>query len=162
VFAIVTATNSIGTSPDSAEGNGAQIVTTPVSPFALAEVEASRTPTSLGFSWTEGPFNGGSAILDYRVSFALEGQSLQFLDTVSETQYTATGLTTGETYIFAVESRNVYAFSSLSETLTMLCAFKPESPTNVQTAIEANTVRVSWSPVYDNGSPLTSYSVYIR
>lgn len=38
VFAIVTATNSIGTSPDSIEGNGAQIVTTPDQPFSLAEV----------------------------------------------------------------------------------------------------------------------------
>jgi len=31
-----------------------------------------RTSTSISFSWSDGPSNGGGAILDYRISYAHE------------------------------------------------------------------------------------------
>jgi len=65
VFARVTATNAIGDSAVSSEGNGAIL---PVSnavpaPPSVFTTDAQST-TSITFSWSE-PYNGGSSITGY-------------------------------------------------------------------------------------------------
>jgi hypothetical protein len=82
--------------------------------------------------------------------------------TSTQTSYLVTGLTPGTTYDFTVEARNAYGYSSPSSTLTLLAAYIPEIPTDVVTAIEGSTVRVSWNLASDNGSPITNYKVYIQ
>ena len=68
-------------------------------------------------------------IIDYRVSIAEQGAAFSILSAgVTATTYTATGLTSGVTYEFKVESRNSYDHGSSSEALTLLAAFKPEAP----------------------------------
>jgi len=68
VYARVTATNTIGDSSSSPEGNGATIPippTVPDAPTSLTKVSASKTQISL--SWSAPANNGGTAVLDYVV-----------------------------------------------------------------------------------------------
>jgi hypothetical protein len=69
VEAKVNAYNVYGYSAESQVGNGAIILTNPDKPINLAEIVASRTPTSISFNWNEGLANGGAVVEDYRVSY---------------------------------------------------------------------------------------------
>lgn len=75
--------------------------------------------------------------------------------------YLATGLTAGVIYEFKVKSRNQFDYSEFSETVTLLCAYIPDTPTNVVTEIFGSQVKVSWDLPTDNGSPILDYRVYI-
>lgn len=44
----------------------------------------------------------------------------------------------------------------------MLCAFIPEPPSLVATEINIDILRVSWNLISANGSPITSYRIFIR
>ena len=81
---------------------------------------------------------------------------------VINTAYLATGLTFGVTYEFKIESRNSYGFSAHSETITLLCAFKPDPPTTLSTTNTDEFVTISWNDPVANGSPITAYNIYIR
>jgi hypothetical protein len=61
--------NSVGSNP----GNGAVTATTPDAPINLVENYEYRTKSILSFSWTEGIFNGGVSIIDYRINIAEQG-----------------------------------------------------------------------------------------
>jgi hypothetical protein len=71
-------------------------------------------------------------------------------------------LTSGVTYEFKVEARNEYGYSVYSETISLLCAFVPEIPTNVATTIDGSYIKVEWTLPSDNGSPITEYKVFIK
>ena len=70
VYAKVFATNIYGNSLVSDEGNGAIITTTPDRPLNLVEDTVHRTKSTLGLTWSQAEFTGGTAIIDYRVSIA--------------------------------------------------------------------------------------------
>ena len=93
IYAKVVATNSFGNSLESELGNGAIIMTKPDAPINLAETVASRTPTSITFTWDDGANNGGDVIIDYRVSIAQETivYTVIAVGLTSKT-FTATGL----------------------------------------------------------------------
>lgn len=69
VTAKVKTYNTYGYSEESPAGNGAIILTYPDAPVNLAEQVASRTASSISFTWEEGASNGGAPVLDYRVAF---------------------------------------------------------------------------------------------
>jgi hypothetical protein len=71
VFAKVSAINSYGLSEESDEANGALITTSPDPPANFAEVYEQRTKSTIGLSWEEPAFIGGSEIQDYRVNIAI-------------------------------------------------------------------------------------------
>jgi hypothetical protein len=77
------------------------------------------------------------------------------------TSYLASDLTAGNTYEFTVESRNSYGYSVVSESISMLCAFIPEAPTTVATTNQNDQVKISWSYPVSNGSPITSYKIFV-
>ena len=67
------------------------------------------------------------------------GGSFSVLATgVVSSQYTSTGLTSGETYQFKIEARNSYGYSEFSDILTLLCAFKPEAPEAPTTSVSGD------------------------
>lgn len=101
VYAKVIAINIYGMSEISDAGNGAAIITNPDAPVTLAEDYSLRTATSLSLTWLEGAANGGSPVLDYQIIYdeASEGASFVVLQAgLMSTEYTASGLTSGETY----------------------------------------------------------------
>jgi chitodextrinase len=124
----------------------------------LAENYFLRTSTTLGLTWENAPFTGGDEIIDYRLSIAeLGGEYSVISSGFTAAAFTATGLVAGTTYEFKVESRNSYSYSPLSESITLLCAFKPEAPLTVSTANENELVKLEWSEPVTNGGAITEY-----
>ena len=84
-------------------GNGAIITTYPDKPINFIEFYPDRSPTTLGFTWEQAPFNGGAIIEDYRISIAVTGQAFTVLASgLTEPKYTAINLTPGVIYDFKV------------------------------------------------------------
>lgn len=162
IYVKVIATNIYGDSIESVEGNGAIITTTPNAPINLEEVYAQRTKSTLGLSWEADPFIGGAVIEDFRVNIAVVGEAFTVLVSgLTSPEYLVTGLTFGVTYEFKVESRNSYSYSPYSETITLLCAFKPDPPLVITTTNTANTVTVDWDEPINNGYVIHKYRFYI-
>lgn len=89
VFAVVTATNIVNSSDESLPGNGAVLVTYPNAPTSLANDPLTTDATKIRVTWLAPVFNGGSPVLDYRVSCDFGSGSYQFLQSgITTTSYT--------------------------------------------------------------------------
>lgn len=138
----VRARNSIGNSYQSRELK-VRAAAIPDSPTSIHNVASSTNGTQISLdwtSWTSGVYyNGGSAVLDYRVSLAVESTSqnrrrLQtlnyevFASGIDTTYYTVTGLNPGYRYSFVVQARNLVGFSAYSIPLSITAAQTPDAP----------------------------------
>lgn len=65
----VIATNYYGDSPYSPSGQGAVMIIVPDAPINLANNLGVTNRYTIGFTWDNGFSNGGSEVLDYRVSY---------------------------------------------------------------------------------------------
>lgn len=81
---------------------------------------------------------------------------------VAITEFIATQLETGTSYLFKVQARNEFGLSAYSSEILILCAFVPEQPAAPTTDVEGNEAVIEWTAPYDNGTPITSYTVVIR
>jgi hypothetical protein len=68
VYARVYAINSYGDSEVSLDGNGAIIEVVPAAPVNLQMLDTTSV-TQISLDWDKGHTNGGSSIIDYRVSY---------------------------------------------------------------------------------------------
>ena len=69
----------------------------------------------IGLTWSPGAFDGGSTVIDYRVSFDQSNNNYITLQAgVLTASYSATGLTGGSTYKFKIEARNTVGYSLYS------------------------------------------------
>lgn len=59
---------------------------------------STKSASSIGLSWTEPDLDGGSEIIQYRVSYAINYGSYQVLANSPTTTFTAMSLTSGVTY----------------------------------------------------------------
>jgi hypothetical protein len=87
---------------DSATVLAAQI---PDSPTNLANVAEITDSNSIGLTWSAPIFDGGSALIDYRVWFDDATDGVTFTELASgltDTSYTADSLTQGLTYQFKI------------------------------------------------------------
>lgn len=65
----LTTTNAVGTSDYSLVGNGAIILTNPDRPVNLQNNPAETSSNQVGIQWEDGSADGGSPVIDYRVSY---------------------------------------------------------------------------------------------
>lgn len=120
----VVAVNVKGDSIESDAGNGGIILTQPDAPINLVNVPLITNSNSVGLSWEDGANDGGSPVIDYRVSFK-DGMSLVFVtleSNVDSLPYTALPLQVGITYTFKVQSRNTFGYSAFSAEVSVLAA----------------------------------------
>ena len=127
IFAKSYSTNIVGDSATSSEGNGAVILTYPDAPLNLANDPLVTSSIRLGLDSDQGSSNGGTAILDYRISYkaagALDSDYSVLSSTTTSTSYETDGLVSGNSYDFKVEARNEYGYSqSSSNEVTVLQA----------------------------------------
>lgn len=126
IWVQIIATNDFGPSAAST-GNGAVYTRIPDAPLSLIENLATKTDTSIDLEWQNGYNNGGLAILDYRVSYSVEGAEFAILvDQHLSQSYTATGMVLGTSYKFKVQARNPIGLSPDSATLDIFHAFVPD------------------------------------
>jgi len=100
-------------------------LTSPDAPVSLANDVATTSATTIAMTWSEGAANGGTPVIDYRISHKLTADSTftELATGVTTTSYTTTALTQGAEYVFKVESRNAFGYSaSFSNEVTILQA----------------------------------------
>ena len=136
----------------------------PDAPVSLANVPAQTTGTQIGLTWSDGSNNGGTPVIDYRVSF--NGGSGSVYTTIESNivtlPYIAVSLTPGTTYSFIVQSRNAFGYSPFSASVEILAAQPPDRPTAPSTVLQDTNILITWSAPFAQGSPITSYKIQIR
>lgn len=131
VYAKVKATNALGTSDFSVVGNGAVILTAPDPPTNLADNTFVTDKDEVGLTWFKPNFEGGSAVEDYTISYAIDDGNNNYsvlASGVTSTSYTDTSVVMGTTYLFKVQARSAHGISDYSNILTVLIASKPSRP----------------------------------
>jgi hypothetical protein len=137
----------------------------PDAPTSLANVASTTDADTIGLSWTAPIFNGGSALIDYRLwsDGATSGVTFtEVASAISVTTYTVESLTQGQTYQFKVEARNAYGYSAFSNTVSIITAQEPAQPVAPVTTWSPDDVVISWSAPDNGGSPITGYTLSIR
>jgi hypothetical protein len=168
----VTARNSVGSSLFS-------------DPLAVRAAEIPDLPTTLDFipelttgytvvlDWTNGFYDGGSPIIDYRISYTIDdtytGRRLStknyiiYESNITTTKFTVTGLTPGVRYIFVVQSRNLVGYSPYSNPIYVLTGQAPDPPTSLQNdalITSAEQIGINWlAPAQNGGAALIDYRV---
>jgi len=126
VVAKVSALNIKGESSQSEPGGGGILVASPKKPTNLAEVSSLRSSTTLGLKWDEGSDTGGLPIEKYRITLTAGTSQTQYQST--QRQMVLTGLDPGTTYTITVEASNSNGYSAPSDSISLLCAYKPFPP----------------------------------
>ena len=73
--------NAYGYSQASPVGNGGITVFVPDAPTSLANNPLVTTKSVIGFTWSDGASNGGTAVIDYRISYDQSTGNFVVLDT---------------------------------------------------------------------------------
>ena len=127
-------------------------------PSTTFDLSIATGDSTLTLAWAA-PFNGGRPITDYIVEYT-SGEIVDILNTnSSNTTYTISDLTNGDTYTFRVAASNIIGTGQYSEYATGIPATIPDTPTNVSMTQLAARLSLSWSDPYDGGSPLTDYAI---
>ena len=118
--------------------------------------------TTIGLNWTPGSSDGGSEIIDYRISYSqLNNNYIVLQSGVSDTFYSAKELQIGLSYKFKIEARNAVGYSQYSSESLILCAGVPDAPITVaENTQETSDVQISitWQEGASNGGTIvTSY-----
>lgn len=138
----------------------------PDKPINLANNAAVTTASQCGLTWDDGAYNGGTSILDYKVSYAQQGSSVYtvFASDITTTSATVTGLDAGVTYLFYVQARNLVGDSLQSDTVTILAAQISDAPLNFADSPDVTSayqIGLQWSaPTFQGGSPVLDYRVW--
>lgn len=76
----------------------------PDAPVNLANDASITRSTQIGLTWDEGFFNGASVVIDYKILMHDDATAtwVTFAESITQTTYTATGLTADQTYLFKV------------------------------------------------------------
>lgn len=159
----LTATNSAGTSPESAKSNA---ITTPVTvkaPSAPTAVKATAATGAAIVSWTKG--NDGGSPLTSQVITVYSGTTVVKTVTVpaSTTSSSIAGLYNGTYYTFSVKAVNSIGISpesAKSAAITPI-AKAPSSAVSVKATANDNSANVSWTRGSENGAPLTSQVITV-
>jgi len=120
-------------------------------------------------TWTAPSVVGGTAVIDYRISWDQGGSSYAVLATgITTTSYSTTATLTANTvYKFKVESRNAYGYStSFSNEVSIRAAAVPTAPLSLANnagVTASGIVGVTWSaPSSDGGSPVIDYQIMYK
>jgi hypothetical protein len=139
------------------------MITKPDAPMGILEDITGRTQTSVAFYWIEGPSNGGSTVHDYRIYMNADGSDYSLIRSgITDTNFLIDTLTPGVVYGFKLQARNDFGLSDDSEEFLILCATVPNAPLAPITTGYLSDVIVQWTPPFNNGSPITSYRVFLQ
>ena len=154
----VIATNGIGPSSPSSPSTAVTPATVPDAPTSPGAVPGNGSAT---VNWTIPVSDGGSAIIDYKVS-ASPGTATATAAGPGATSVIVTGLANGTTYTFTVHARNGVGNSLASDASTPVTpqADPPGPPTGVSAVPGDAQATVSWTiPSNNGGSAIIDYTV---
>ena len=149
----VLARNAEGESPWSLPGSGQTgALGAPDVPTSLSATRGNR---QVMLSWVQP--SGGAEVTDYEYERDVSGTWISTGST--DTDYTVTGLTNGQSYTFrvrAVNSAGRSAASTASASVTP--ATVPGAPTGLSATVSHEQVELNWTaPASNGGEPITDY-----
>lgn len=99
----------------------------------LTNVPSITNANQVGLNWSPGIYNGGTRVIDYRLSYkeSTDTEYTIYADSIAYLPYTVTGLTAGVVYNFKVQSRNIVNYSDFSDSIAVLAAQVPDAPTSL-------------------------------
>jgi hypothetical protein len=81
------------------------------------------TSTQIGLKWSDGLNNGGSPVVDYKISYATGADQYAVYESgIITNSLIVVGLTPGVSYKFKVQSRSSFGYSDYSAEVTILTA----------------------------------------
>lgn len=98
----------------------------------------------VGLIWNDGSYDGGSPVIDYRISYKLSTESNYIIIATGNPfkSYTVGSLIPDSVYSFIVESRNTIGYSPTSVPILVRAAAKPDQPATPTTTVVSNTAVV--------------------
>lgn len=119
----------------------------------------------IGLGWSPPSFDGGSPVIDYRIwsDLGSAGSSFQIVrENILVNTYVDQTVIKGNTYIYKLQARNAYGYSSLSAEVAVLAAQKPATPNAPVTSFALDYVTISWDLPDNMGSIITAYDIVIQ
>ncbi len=167
----VSAINSVGTSPTSNEDSdtptASSVATVPTPPSNLTTTKISQTQINL--TWVAPSDNGGEIVSGYKIEEKVGTGSYSVIVANTgntNTAYSRTGLTSGQTYTYRVSAINSVGASNPSNeaSATQTLNIVPNAPTGLKaTSASPTQINLSWSPPSNNGGPsVTSYKIEVK
>jgi len=119
--------------------------------------------TQIGFTWLDGAQDGGTPVLDYKISYADNGGEYTTLEIgVTAKTYTVINMLSGHTYGFKVQARNNFGYSDFSQEVLITAAKVPAKPAPPTTTFQRETVLIDWVAPDAGGSPIKGYRIFVR
>src|SRR6202789_2522608 len=149
-FYVVSASNSVGQSANSAEVNATPVLPTPATPTGLA---AAAGNAEVSLNW-----NASTGATSYHVKRSTASGSETQISAPASNSFTDTGLTNGTKYFYvvsAVNSGGESANSSEVNAMPTAPAVPPPTPTGLQVTAGNAQVSLSWNA----SAGATSYNV---
>ncbi len=143
------------------------VLTAPPAAPTLGAVAPGVTSARVG--WTAAPLDGRVANTGFEIEVSTDGVVQRVVGGIASTttSYTVTGLAADTDHTFRVRTLNTFgpgAWSAASPVVTPTgaVAVPPAAPTGVQGAPGDRSVRVTWTPGSDGGSPVSGWEVEVR
>ena len=153
--ATVVAIDSSGVSSAAATSDQFIALSSPTTPQSRAVAASGE---SLVLTWNEPASNGGSAITSY--SITAPGSDFAGASVAAGTEtYTATGLTRGSSYTFAIVAKNAVGSSASGNFQATIAPNVPSVPSAPTATVSGQNVTVDWIAPADGGSQIQSYVV---
>jgi len=167
----VSAINSVGTSSTSNEDSETptanSVATVTTIPSNLTATKISQTQINL--AWVVPSDNGGELVSGYKIEEKVGTGSYSVIVANTgntNTAYSRTGLTSGQTYTYRVSAINSVGASNPSNeaSATQTLNIVPNAPTGLKaTSASPTQINLSWSPPSNNGGPsVTSYKIEVK
>ena len=110
-------------------------------PINLVNVPSITKSRQNGLSWSEGLSNGGSEVIDFRITYRVSDEIFtNIVSGILDNSYTVSGLDPGTTYNFKVQARNVYGLSDYSAEVLILAAQIPDATAAPTTTVLGSNV----------------------
>jgi len=153
----VVAFNRIGNSTRSAIVNA-----TPIGiPGLPRDLTVEAGDGQVRLAWAPPDFDGGSAVLNYRIYRGTDELDLQMLLEVDAVSYTDSGLDNGRTYYYSVSAVNAVGEGVATEPRPATPLGLPEAPGNLAAEAGNGTVTLSWSDLVNTGGgTVTGFVLY--
>ena len=122
------------------------MVIVPDAPVQLTNDFAVTNKQIIQFTWQDGIKDGGSPVLQYRISFDQATDTWVYLqDGITIKQFTTSlPLLVGRYYKFRVEAKNSVGYSAFSAPISILTAQIPATPAPPTTTLIGYTIVITW------------------
>jgi hypothetical protein len=156
--------NAFGLSTSLSNEVSIRAASVPTAPQTLANNAGVTSSGTVGLTWSVPSSNGGSAVIDYQISYKSGNGAFSVLASgITTTSYTASSLTADVVYTFKVTARNLVGLGTDSSEVAIRAAAIPSVPAAPTTAVNTNvSVTISWVAPSNGGSAITTYTVAIR